>query len=523
MCDLSNAMAVTLGTYATVELARAAVQSHVVAGKKIQLEARSLGLFQRNEEDRRFYMVSAVPLAQRKHSHPVIHPAIGSVVSFAADAGTTAWIHFKTLADSAAAEVERACQWVLDKNWSGLSAHIDQFGSYVLCSSVPGISDVDLIVTISPTNRGKPVGDFDELRFFQNLKSRLEDVYFRSKVRLRVAAGTPGDSHFCFLTAKLMPELPSVDLVLHFGDVPDEATTTLARGSEDDSLYMMRILGKSGPLFSQALRLVKVWAFRRHVYGSAVGFLGGVGWAVLLAYHIMSSHDKAVEVAATAERSEEERARLLAASFFLALPKLMKTPTGIDLNEFSSTDPGTGTVDACRDTGGDQLRIWSPSSRKNHAQFSTHGTVATMIFEAERARLLVLEGEASSTNLFEAVASPFDPCELTGPAILELVVHLEDQEKSVSVKELKAWLCRQALSMMLSLEREYGFMGSNVRPLSRPSKAGKKLSISLSVNTAVSGSFIARRKVAMHEEFHASFQTSNESSRSVDVLLLEAR
>jgi hypothetical protein len=143
--------------------------------------------------------------------------------------------------------------------------------------------------------------------------------------------------------------------------------------------------------------------------------------------------------------------------------------------------------------------------------------------EAERARLLVLEGEASSVNLFEAIASPFDPCELTGPAILELVVYLEVQEKSVSLKELKAWLCRQALSMMLSLEREYGFMGGNVRPLARPYKVGKKLSISLSVSTAISGSFMARRKVAMQEEFHASFQSSFESSRSVDVLIYDAR
>lgn len=36
-------------------------------------------------------------------------------------------------------------------------------------------------------------------------------------------------------------------------------------------------------MFAGALRLVKMWARRRDVYGGAAGYLGGAGWATRLA------------------------------------------------------------------------------------------------------------------------------------------------------------------------------------------------------------------------------------------------
>ena len=48
--------------------------------------------------------------------------------------------------------------------------------------------------------------------------------------------------------------------------------------------------------FRTAVRAVKLWAKRRAIYGSMIGFLGGISWTILVAFVCRKSHDNANSV-----------------------------------------------------------------------------------------------------------------------------------------------------------------------------------------------------------------------------------
>lgn len=510
-CFLASALSiidkVTVGTFPTVELARSAAQTNDLYGKKLELNAHSLGVFHRCHEDGKFYMISAIPLVQNQRNSSLLDATKQNISSFIKDSGFSSWRYVQCLSNVAISEVHRACKTILQKHYNGFSAKMRPYGSYMLASSIQGISDIDVVVDISPTHETDMLSefDFDELLFFQRLQTKLKHVYSRSKLRLRLA-GTPGDADFYIMTVKLVPEWPSMDMMLYVHDSFGNTSAAIGHGCEpeksiDDSATILRLLGSSSSEFVPALRVVKAWAFRRQIYGSSIGFLGGGGWGVLLAFHMLLN--KAVD------RVYGGDAGKLLASFFLSLPQMLKKPSvDIDLLEHLSEPVALNPTDNAA------AKIWSPISRKNHARNSTKGTLKSMIAEAQRARLLVLggnDGTVVSQEMFEEVLSPFERGHLSGSTILTLLVRISDVESEVSRQELEAWLCRQALSMMLSLEREYGNVGDDVRPLARPEKVENNLSITLAAGFTVAPSFVLRRKIAMQEEFQAAFNVIQEA------------
>lgn len=503
-CLLTNIfMIVTIGTYPTVELARLAAKKNVLAGTKLQLNAQSLGVFQRSHDDGKFYLISGVPLVHSNHNTSHLTAISRNVSTFINDAGSYSWTCFKSVADLTVSEVHRSCQWVLEKYWVGLAAKVRPYGSYLLSSSILGISDIDLIVDIAPRVLEVALDAFDELLFFRRLKTRLRQVYSRSNVRLRLA-GTPGDAHFYILTVKLEPHLPSMDLMLNVHGAFHSTSAAIGRGSEpeksiEDSLCILGLIGNAKSDFTAALRLVKAWAFRRHIYGNAVGYLGGGGWAVLLAYHMLLNSG-----ANTANHKGTRHS--LAVSFLLRLPAMLKnSPVDFDLRGSLLTRVALPGDDGPSDDA--PLHIWSPISRKNHARNSTNGTHKTMIFEAERARLLLLKRHhfASLDEEFEEVMAPLEREHVYGAAIFKIAICFRHHDIQASVQELRAWLCRQALTLMLSFEREYGIVGSDVRPQCRTERIQEKLMITMAANFIVAPSFVERRKLALQQEFRATF------------------
>ena len=164
---------------------------------------------------------------------------------------------------------------------------IPRFGSDLVF-----FSDVDTILRVKPVSKSSNAAlqQISNTRLLQAVASQLKAFYENVKTRLRVARG--GD--LFILTVKLLPQTPPIDILLclvNFEGIPINEASTFAMEAILVSEEILEV-ARSAPslaqvdavrVFQGALRLIKLWAYNREVYGASMGFLGGGGWATFFA------------------------------------------------------------------------------------------------------------------------------------------------------------------------------------------------------------------------------------------------
>lgn len=258
------------------------------------------------------------------------------------------------------------------------------------------------------------------------------------------------------LTIKLGPNLPSADLVLartsQEGAV--DVTSQQALDSIDDSRVIIRRveeLGMKLAVFQGAVRTVKLWANRRGIYGSSMGYLGGGGWVVLMTcllehktqwIHLIDATDDAASV------------QHIVRFFFSHVLEFWSNIRVVTLQ-------GTNTAELGEDQRSN-MAVLAPTSGGNFGRSSTRSTTQQTWNELRRAAQL-LNGEASNSSPLCKLETCLLP-RIVGGEVGNKILALQVPIKSVSLKpaDVKARGCISALSTTVTLERS--LPADSIRP-----------------------------------------------------------
>jgi len=527
---------VSLGTFGTTEAVRSKIQELISNGKwlddRVLVPVHSVALYKRDSlGDNKFYAVASVPLMG--------HHTSGNVEYALSDAGASLSAQMRGTSIPVLMELERACEAALADYHGQLKATILPYGSYAMNTSLPVISDVDAVVQVSPcTSVGNASSSLETLRafnrhhFLQRVALRIESVYPTSKLRVRLANARDVAVHV--LTTKLWPDAPSVDLLVCTKDAdgsPVDAMSASAQEALDDTIGIMDAIRTVVPRLSEelnaleaiegALRLIKLWANRRQIYGAKLGFLGGGGWAVLFARVLADLEDENEKLALLECKSVPEASKQLVKAFFVAASGYLKEPKIVAL-------PGSEALPGIEKTAEklvqhQNLAVIAPISGGNFARNSTKSTAAAMINEIARAASCLSCDDDISQGMHLAL-HPFDLRQRFGAASSFLVLHarIPDLTKhGVPLPaDVKAWACRNFLNTLVSLEREC--MPNEIRLLSRPKKVEDNFVFVMLVPITLSNDFVRKKNHQLQLEFKESFSAYTEENDAVSLQCLSA-
>jgi len=284
------------------------------------------------------------------------------------------------------------------------------------------------------------------------------------------------------LTVVLALEMPSVDVVLckvdstgACCDRPSQMAFDSVMETRDitDILQAMSVTtlsslkhvtaGRLELVFSGALRIIKLWAYRRNIYGSKLGYLGGGGWAVLLCW--VCQHDCDMIVQKLGDESSSLSlglsARILARHFFERIFVLWNDHRVMALQgteESASSRFRTGT-----------MNVMAPRSG-NLGQSSTVATTLTTQKELLRAKLLLKNMEQDELE-WGAVMEPMKLSGRESSTVLTLCLTMDKsaflvQQSdrtcegadsagwTVKPADVKAFATRATLRLLVELEQQ---------------------------------------------------------------------
>jgi hypothetical protein len=431
---------VSLGKYATTNEARDHLDRLVSVGgwkEDSVLSAFGVGLFRRDARDGKFFNVATVPLVERRIVSPK-HTA-----AFLKTAGAAWSGYMKGASHIVLYELQRACNHVSHDMWKGrLQCSVLLYGSQALEVSLPRISDMDAVAClklISPLDNSLLVSA-DGCEFLQLVASRLREVHKSSKIRIRTSSTHGGNALFV-LTIKLAPNLPSADLLVARVDNdgrPVDLSSQQALDSIESTNAILASVKNQGirqEIFQGAVRIVKLWAHRRQIYGSAFGYLGGGGWVTLLAWVLEISNDWKKDLS---QDDDAIAARQIAAFFFRNVLSLWSNSNVVALE---------GTPLESVEHERNNMVIISPKGAGNFGRSSTKSTTAQTLGELRRvAQLLNL----SSTDLETCLKLYAEEC----PNVVVLrIQNLPNSSSAIKPAEAKARGATLSLSLTVALER----------------------------------------------------------------------
>lgn len=498
----------SLGTYGSANEARKALRERTW-NKPLEVQAPSVVIYQRDADDRQFYALASLPLLTTSTS----------IARTIRDAGLSLWNTAYAESVPVLLEVERACRWVVQSKFTCSATRIVPYGSYTMQASLEKLSDIDAVADITIANTCDGGDDSaaamvplsKQLEILVSITNRLHWLYPQAKSRVR-QAGSPGDAPLLMLTVKLWPTAPSLDLLLCIRRQQELNTHYLTQhsaaadaGVQDSNVIQDLVRNQcltDISIFQGALRLIKLWARRRQIYSAQTGFLGGGGWAVLLAWILLRGQGRPL-----AETPQE-----LVCQFFSNVLSVLNERETVDVSkERISTD--------CDATDTATARCWevlAPVSRGNLARNTTPSTVATICNEVRRAQGVLRQCDGN--DLEDKLRRVMEPYIWTqnipsgGAHVLQLVITSTEGNSppslsSSSPAERKAWASRQIISILVALDYEYG--AGCVRPVATPerhkSSPYHKLVFSAVVSLTVAKSFLDEKICGDFNAKHASY------------------
>ena len=172
-------------------------------------------------------------------------------------------------------------RWIMDVAGINISKHhssVLQFGSSRLGARLRGHSDLDLVLAV---NAGLGISRKD---FFNDLVRRFR-VHRKVKSLVAVEKAFVPVIKMTFQGLDVDLAFADVFSVKSYNTAVDDVSWRSIKGRVvADKIINMLQSRVNLYNFRLALKAVKLWAWRRGIYGSNVGFLGGISWSILIAF-----------------------------------------------------------------------------------------------------------------------------------------------------------------------------------------------------------------------------------------------
>ena len=261
-----------------------------------------------------------------------------------------------------------------------------------------------------------------------------------------------------------IPELPSLDVFAYAvgtnGEALDNNGQMGVETVKDGAILLDSVFQAGGnnlvEHYQGALRVIKMWAIRRGVYGASTGFLGGGSWAVWLASVVLDE----IQEAASSSRNGMMSSHEMVHCFFRRASKI-RWGDVVTLQKTTTANP----LDVTRRR---VVSIMAPSCQQTClTSRSTPSTWATILREIHHAAIL-----ADSAPLVSVFSVP----PVTMPALVSTcptgVVLLDVKAQDGRRGEVKAWGNQQFVWVLVELEKlvDGASDGELFRPLATPSR-----------------------------------------------------